>query len=132
MPFLLGYFCFTRDARRTGRHTQLALKLKSEFVGKQRRSDWPPSRPRQTLHTEAPEYPPTSWYTPVTNTAAKRRKNYSALFEACLGSQVIDSIRKATNGNSVLGDSRFQQEVEQVLARRVTPGKPGRPLASLK
>jgi hypothetical protein len=70
--FLLGYFCFTRNARPTGRHTQLALKLKSEFVGKQSSSDWPPGHPRQTLDTEAPEYPPTWWYTPVTNTAAER------------------------------------------------------------
>jgi hypothetical protein len=35
---------------------------------------------------------------------------------------------QATNGNYVLGDSRFGAEVEAMLQRRVTPGKAGRPV----
>jgi len=39
----------------------------------------------------------------------------------------VDAIRKATNGNFVLGDSRFAEEISQALKRRVVRGKPGRP-----
>jgi putative transposase len=36
-------------------------------------------------------------------------------------------IRRATQGNYVLGDSKFSAEIESTLGRRVLPGKPGRP-----
>ena len=39
-----------------------------------------------------------------------------------------DLAGQATNGNFVLGDSRFGAEVEAMLLRRVTPGKSGRPV----
>jgi hypothetical protein len=39
-----------------------------------------------------------------------------------------DLAGQATNGNFVLGDSRFGAEVEAMLQRRVTPGKSGRPV----
>ena len=38
----------------------------------------------------------------------------------------IAEIRKATNGNYALGNDRFEKEIEQMLNRRVTPGKSGR------
>jgi putative transposase len=38
-----------------------------------------------------------------------------------------DEIRNATNGNYGLGDEQFIAEIESVLGRRITPGKPGRP-----
>mgnify|MGYP001812919910 CR=1 FL=1 len=41
---------------------------------------------------------------------------------------LIDEIRQATNGNYVLGDERFNREIELMLQRRVTPGKAGRPV----
>ena len=40
---------------------------------------------------------------------------------------MIDDIRKTTNGNFVLGADKFKREIEQVLGRRVEPGKSGRP-----
>jgi putative transposase len=40
---------------------------------------------------------------------------------------MVDQIRKATNGNFVLGNQRFAEQIATALARRVTPGKGGRP-----
>jgi putative transposase len=40
---------------------------------------------------------------------------------------LIDEIRTATNGNYVLGNSRFQAQIAMALGRRVVPGKSGRP-----
>jgi putative transposase len=40
---------------------------------------------------------------------------------------LIDQIRQATNGNFVLGNDRFAEEIRLALGRRVTPGKAGRP-----
>jgi len=40
---------------------------------------------------------------------------------------LVDQIRKATNGNFVLGDNRFKDEISKALGRRVVPGKAGRP-----
>jgi len=39
----------------------------------------------------------------------------------------MDQIRRATNGNFVLGDERFAREIEAVVGRRAVPGKSGRP-----
>jgi putative transposase len=39
----------------------------------------------------------------------------------------VDEIRRATNGNFVLGNSRFAEEIGVMLGRRTVPGKPGRP-----
>lgn len=58
----------------------------------------------------------------------ERLSAYRALFAAHLDSDHVDAIRQATNGNYVLGDQRFQAEIEEALRRRVTPGKPGRPV----
>ena len=40
---------------------------------------------------------------------------------------MIDEIRTATNGNYVLGNSRYQAQIAMALERRVVPGKSGRP-----
>jgi putative transposase len=50
------------------------------------------------------------------------------LFQVHLEPEMLDEIRQATNGNYVLGDSRFSAEIEAMLQRRVTPGKAGRPV----
>lgn len=57
-----------------------------------------------------------------------RRKNYRALFAAQLDAVLVNEISTATNGNYVLGDSRFAQEIEQALDRRVLKGRAGRPM----
>lgn len=56
-----------------------------------------------------------------------RTAAYRELFRYQLDSGLVDQIRSATNGNYALGSSRFTVEVERVLGRRVTRGKPGRP-----
>ena len=58
----------------------------------------------------------------------ERCRQYRELFQAHLAPELIDAIRQATNGNYVLGDSRFSAEVEAMLQCRVRPGKAGRPV----
>lgn len=60
-----------------------------------------------------------------TSTAA-RFEAYKALFRCDREPGMFGQIRKATNGNRVLGSERFAQEVAATLARRVTPDKSGR------
>jgi len=57
----------------------------------------------------------------------ERQAAYRGLFSQELNSDKIDKIRRATNGNFALGDSRFADEIAEMLGRRVTPGKAGRP-----
>lgn len=59
--------------------------------------------------------------------AKTRRRAYRALFSADLERQLTEDIRIATHGNYALGSRKFQEEVEQMLARRASPGQPGRP-----
>lgn len=57
-----------------------------------------------------------------------RRENYRGLFKAHLDPEVVANIRRATNGNYVLGSERFQEEIGRMLQRRVVPGRSGRPV----
>lgn len=57
----------------------------------------------------------------------ERRRAYRALFKAHIEQPLDNEIRSATNGNFVLGNTRFQAQIEQALGRRVTRGKAGRP-----
>ena len=61
-----------------------------------------------------------------------RAERYRALFAAHLDAGLVKQIRAATNGNFVLGNDRFREEVEQMLKRRVVPGRSGRPLRRKK
>jgi putative transposase len=56
-----------------------------------------------------------------------RRKAYRALFKSHIDQPADNEIRMATNGNIVLGNTRFQEQIEQALGRRVTRGRAGRP-----
>jgi len=67
-------------------------------------------------------------YRRLGSTEAERLKYYRALFESHLEPGVLDEIRLSTNGNYVLGNDRFKQEIANMLNRRVTPGKAGRPV----
>jgi len=49
------------------------------------------------------------------------------LFRHKLEPGEIDKIRKITNGNFALVSNRFTEEISEMLGRRVTPGKAGRP-----
>lgn len=57
-----------------------------------------------------------------------RREHYRDLFKVHIDPQVVDDIRRSTNGNYALGNERFKEEIAMMLKRRVTPGKPGRPI----
>jgi putative transposase len=59
--------------------------------------------------------------------ALERQLAYRSLVAAELSEELVGSIRSATNGNFVLGDTRFSREVGNTLGRRVTPGRSGRP-----
>jgi len=54
--------------------------------------------------------------------------HYRELFRVHLEPGLVDEIRQATNGNYALGTTRFREEIEAMLQRRVTPGKAGIPV----
>lgn len=66
-------------------------------------------------------------YQALGNNEAERRANYRALFRAHMEPALMDEIRGATNGNFVLGSTRFQDEIASMLKRRVVRGVAGRP-----
>ena len=70
---------------------------------------------------------PHSNYLRLGQTESERQAVYRALFEAHIEPEQLNEIRHATNGNYVLGNSRFQEEIADMLKRRVTSGKNGRP-----
>lgn len=57
----------------------------------------------------------------------ERLTAYRELFRMHMEPALVDEIRTATDGNYVLGNERFKEEIGRMLSRRVTPGKPGRP-----
>ncbi len=61
-------------------------------------------------------------------TKTMQKTNYRELFRYNLEPGLVDEIREATNGNYVLGNERFKEEIGKVLGRRVQPGKAGRPV----
>ncbi|QJI32080.1 transposase [Pseudomonas sp. ADAK18] len=58
---------------------------------------------------------------------SRRTEAYRALFKGPLAPALIDQIRTSTNGNYVLGGSKFALEIAQALGKRVAPGIAGRP-----
>ncbi len=66
-------------------------------------------------------------YMSLGQTSEARQEAYRELFRYELDPGVIDEIRHAVNGNYVLGNERFKEEISKALGRRVTPGKSGRP-----
>ena len=56
-----------------------------------------------------------------------RAAAYRELFRHQLPPGIVDEIRSSTNGNYALGSQRFQQQVTEMLGRRVIPGRSGRP-----
>ena len=59
--------------------------------------------------------------------AAERKAAYRALFETEMASPVLQEIRATIHQGQVLGTERFKDAIETTLARRMRPGKPGRP-----
>ena len=66
-------------------------------------------------------------YTRLGPDAPNRQSAYRELFRHELDPGVVDEIRQATNGNVVLGNKRFSEEIATLLDRRVIKGKAGRP-----
>ena len=58
---------------------------------------------------------------------AARQAAYRELYRHELEPDMVDAIRKATNGNFALGDARFGEEISRMLGRRAQPGLSGRP-----
>jgi putative transposase len=56
-----------------------------------------------------------------------RQAAYRELFRYQLDPKLVDEIRQSTNGNYVLGDTRFAEQIAEALGRRVLRGKAGRP-----
>jgi len=66
-------------------------------------------------------------YVSLGSSDEQRMRVYRDMLNVVVSQEELEQVRKATNGNYVLGDERFQQEIENALGRRVTPGKRGRP-----
>ena len=71
---------------------------------------------------------PHGQYLTLARDVNKRSEVYRGLFKAHVD-DIDNQIRTATNGNYVLGNKRFQSQIERSLGRRVTKGKAGRPKA---
>ncbi len=61
-------------------------------------------------------------------TETMRQASYRELFRNDLEAGLVNEIRNATNGNFVLEDDRFKEQIGNALKRRVIPGKSGRPV----
>ena len=70
---------------------------------------------------------PHSQYLRLSVDSEERLNNYRELIEEKFDEQELSAIRGASNGNYVLGTSRFQKEIEIALSQRTQPGRPGRP-----
>lgn len=54
--------------------------------------------------------------------------NYRELFKYHVEEKLLEDIRLAANKGMVLGNGRFESEVENVTGRRMTAKKMGRPV----
>ena len=70
---------------------------------------------------------PHALYFALGGDAMSRQAAYRELFRFELEPGLVDEIRRATNGNFALGNSRFTDEIAAALGRRVVPGQSGRP-----
>jgi putative transposase len=84
---------------------------------------------RANAHGEASALiTPHDTYLSLARTSSGRTAAYRRLFAQSLGADLVDDFRTATNGNLAVGSERFKQEMASALGRRVTPGRPGRPV----
>jgi putative transposase len=70
---------------------------------------------------------PHAQYLSLGDTDVSTAEVYRELFRSKLEIGLVDQIRAATNGNYVLGGSRFAAEIEAMIGRRTRRGCPGRP-----
>lgn len=69
-------------------------------------------------------------YVALGRDATARQTAYRALFQDAIDQETLTAIRDSLNHSGVLGSTQFQDDIETQLARRVRPGKPGRPKKS--
>ncbi|MFN0306100.1 MAG: transposase [Burkholderiales bacterium] len=70
---------------------------------------------------------PHEQYLRIARSDAARRDAYRALCKAHLEAEMLNDIRRSTNGNFALGGDRFKKQIEKTLGQRAQRGKPGRP-----
>ncbi|WP_426338876.1 transposase [Pseudoduganella sp. S-14] len=70
---------------------------------------------------------PHAIYQALGNTESDRHSAYRNFMSSKDDDINTDNLRRATNGNYVLGDTVATEELATALGRRVTPGKRGRP-----
>jgi putative transposase len=75
---------------------------------------------------------PHSLYETLGLDVATRQAAYRELFRYELESALVDEIRRATNGNFILGNEWFAVQMSSAIGKRVMPGKPGRPRKTLE
>jgi putative transposase len=68
---------------------------------------------------------PHDLYMQLGKTLLQRQASYRALFEGHMPTHTLEEIRSATNKAWVLGDVRFQQQVEQTTGRSASPRQRG-------
>lgn len=73
---------------------------------------------------------PHTLYLSLGETKSIRLSAYQALFQNELDNGLMSNIRKASSFSMPLGDSRFQQQIEDALGRKVGQAKRGWPQKS--
>ncbi len=66
-------------------------------------------------------------YQALGHTPHERQVAYRAMFHPAIAEGVLQEIRTTVHQCRVLGSERFKDVIERVLARRIRPGKAGRP-----
>lgn len=69
-------------------------------------------------------------YLAMSPDAAQRQKNYRALFEAYVATDVLEVMRDALTANYPIGNSRFKERIMQELGRSIGQNRRGRPAKS--
>jgi putative transposase len=69
-------------------------------------------------------------YVMLGSDAVAQQEAYRELFRHSLEAGLVDEIRRATNGNFVLGNELFSEKVTEMIGRKSVPGQPGRPYKS--
>jgi putative transposase len=92
----------------------------------------PQDYPWSSYHANAeggldPLVAPHEDYQGLGHTDELRRSEYRRLIATQLAPGLIEDIRRATQGNYVVGPESVQNAMSEALQRRVTPGSPGRP-----
>lgn len=66
-------------------------------------------------------------YLALARTPQERQQVYQALFQERLHTGLLQEIRTTLQQGRILGTERFKDAIQTILARRVRPGKAGRP-----